>query len=131
MSTSSALPLNHHLSSQLTWLAWRFFILVGLITLRLGAAFGLGPEGDAGCEVGEHPSPEPPACAWFRSTDSSASLRQRERVIIIRGDSPVLTPFQSQRSLTSLSPLSRFATQRRQSENRRKSHSFGKEPRSS
>ena len=126
-STSSTLPLNHHLSSQLVLLAWRFFLLVGLTTYRLGGALGLERVGEAGCE---HPSTELPACARC-STDSSASLRLRERTIMTREDSPALTTCRSQRSATSLSPLSRLAIQRRQSENSRKSCSFGKEPRSS
>ena len=132
-STSSALPLNHHLSSQLTLLPWRFFTLDGLTILRrVGVlGLGLGRVGDVGCDDGNNLFPEPPVCTRERSADSSASLRLRERTITGRGENPDLTPFHSQRSPASLSPLSRFAIQRRQSEKRRKSRSFGNEPPSS
>ena len=131
MSTSSALPLNHHLSSQLALLPWRFFTLSGLTILRLGGMLGLGRVGDVGCDEGSNLIPEPPVCIRERSEDSSASLRLRERTTTGRGEKPDLTPFHSQRSAASLSPLSRFAIQKRQSENRRKSRSFGNEPPSS
>jgi hypothetical protein len=130
-STSSALPLNHHLSSQLALLPWRFFTLDGLTILRLGGMLGLGRVGDVGCDDGNNLFPEPPVCTRKRSADSSASLRLRERTITGRGERLDLIPFHSQRSAASLSPLSRFAIQRRQSENRRKSRSFGNEPPSS
>lgn len=129
-STSSAFPLNHHRSSQLALLVWRFFVvLVGLAIPRLDGVLGLGRVGDAGCD--DDSFLNPPVCTGLRSADSSASLRLRERTIMRRGESPALTPFQSQRSAASLSPLSRFAIQRIQSENRRKSRSFGNEPPSS
>lgn len=130
-STSSALPLNHHLSSQLALLPWRFFTLDGLTMLRLGGALGLGRVGDVSCDDGNNLFPESSVCTRGHSADSSASLRLRERTTTGRGKRLYLTPFHSQRSAASLSPLSRFAIQRRQSENRRKSRSFGNEPPSS
>ena len=126
-STSSARPLNHHFSSPAPPLACRLFF-DGVTALPLERLLVLGRI----CE------------AWntddvrirSRMIESSASLRLRERRT---PDCPAgrllpITPpplIHSQRSVSSPSPLSKLASQMRQSEKSKKSRSRGREERSS